>query len=247
MELTLMNSLRAKAPIDTYTQFEKATSKIIFPLLRILGKLDRREILYQGAVHNSLASMGVKRPFYPFKCASNYSLLYHIIRTISENTAIKSILELGSGQTTLLLDELSKIFRLNIISIEDDEKWSNRISKQVDHSVIHSPLKMQRVFGYNTSFYDIDKIKVDSKINLIIVDGPIGVKLRSRWGMLQYIESLHDDFVIIFDDAHRRGEKDTIKKAIHLLLDRNIWCGYTISTKAQFIIGSKSLRHIIYY
>lgn len=197
-------------------------------------------------------SLGVERPFFPFGAASNASLLY-ILARVASTLPIKSVCEFGSGQTTLLLDALCPKFGFTVYSFEQHEFWGDQVRMQLrnpDRVTISSPeMVTKTIRSHRTSTYGISEIK-DMTFNLFLVDGPHGVPSRSRWGSLEVIdEHLHDDFVIIFDDAQRQGEAESALEAQALLRAKGlkIYTETLIAVKSQIIITSESMQAACYY
>lgn len=64
----------------------------------------------------------------------------------------------------------------------------------------------------------------DTKYQLIVVDGPFGAdQPQPRTNIIGLVDNnLADDFVIIFDDAERAGEQDTIRKTKQRLSEKGI-------------------------
>jgi len=66
------------------------------------------ESVYQEIVQRELNRWKIEDNFYPVGGAANYSLFYIILRTVAD-FPLKKVVELGAGQTSLLLDAL--VFR----------------------------------------------------------------------------------------------------------------------------------------
>ena len=80
---------------------------------------------------------------------------------------------------------------------------------------------------------------------MLLVDGPRGRRRHSRRAALEFIEGrLGDEFVIVFDDAERRGELDTIAEALKLLDARGTDYSTTLvrSVNSQFVIATRGMR-----
>src|SRR5215469_14551483 len=92
------------------------------------GARTSREILYRHLLHDAAHASQIDLPvMFPVESAANYSLLYVILRAYLE-LPISRVLEIGSGQTSLLLDSLSKSERrsLSVLTIEHDKHWSEQ-------------------------------------------------------------------------------------------------------------------------
>jgi len=109
----------------------------------------------------------------------------------------------------------------------------------VQYDITHADLTERQVRGRRTWAYDMD-IEAYPCPDLVLVDGPRGEPRCSRWGMLPWVErGLGEDFLIIFDDAHRRGEIDTIEETLRLLREqgRSFRTRFYYSVKWQFVIA----------
>ena len=143
----------------------------------------------------------------------------------------RSILELGSGQTTKLL---SCYARDNpsayVLTLEQDPAWVNRLKDQVSHDYRHIPLE-RKDFAcagsgrrLSTSWYRDVPGLLDRQFDYILVDGPdpgtVGTAHTdyARSGLLQHMPTiLGDSFIVVFDDAERYGEVMTINALKRIL------------------------------
>lgn len=211
--------------------------------------LQSRELLYERVFSNALPRLRIEDRYFPLRSAANYSLLYLILRVVTE-LPIRRVLELGCGQTTLLLDDLARCRTLDVTSFEQDPVWARRLQDKVAHRVWQVPLVERNVRGVDCHTYDTLPRDLGHPVDLIIVDGPRGRRRNSRWGVLEYVETLlAQDFVIIFDDAQRKGEQDTIAAVLGLLDERGIdvVCATTRALRSQFLIAAGSFREAGYY
>ena len=93
----------------------------------------------------------------------------------------------------------------------------------------------------------------DSKFDLIIVDGPPAntpANRHHRSGCLQVVDRwLDNDFILIFDDAERRGEAETIVACRELLLRsrRNFHEGAILAAKRQHVFAGGRFRAAAFY
>jgi len=170
------------------------------------------EVIYRDLFVRDLAKLGIEDIFYPTGGAANYSLLYLIVRAYCE-LPVTSILEVGAGQSTRLLDALNRRFRkATIVTLEHDVAWADLLAKSVEHRVIHAPLVCQDISRRQVMFHDLKVLSRAERFDMILVDGPIGTRRYSRLGLLRIME-LHmqqDNFLAIMDDAERPGEMQTL-------------------------------------
>ena len=207
-----------------------------------------QELLYERLFSGGLSRLGLENRYYPTGGAANFSLMYILLRTITE-LPVRRVVELGCGQTTLLFDALTELRDIEITTLEHDRDWAGRIQEQVKHRITCAELVKRSVQGHNTLVYDTE---VNSGVSpdLLLVDGPLGGSRRSRWAALQWIEQgLGENFLILFDDAERRGEIDTIEEALKLLRDqgRTFRTRFFYGVKWQFAIAAGRLAPATHY
>ncbi len=204
---------------------------------RFDGILERREAKYATMFNEAIGKHVETVPaFYPTAGAANYSLLYTILRCITE-LPVKNSLELGMGQTTLLFDAL----KTDITSVDHEAGWVERMGERVSHKCRHAPLVEREVHGHVAKCYDFQPLIYD----MVVVDGPQGEPRKSRWGSLAVLDlCLGDEFLVIFDDAARIGEQDTIREflkhraaGVHLIQGR----------QAQIILYSPKFEAVKYF
>jgi hypothetical protein len=179
------------------------------------GELPVAELFYLELFHAAIARSGIAvPPLYPVGSAANAGLLYVLFRLAEEFPAL-NLLELGAGQSTLLLDALAVAGRAaSVTTLEHDPDWAVRIGARVSHEVRNVPLVAATVLGVTTDVYDVT---LDRRYDAALVDGPVGTPENSRWGALNLLQdNLADEFVVIFDDAERPGERDTIARFLQL-------------------------------
>jgi hypothetical protein len=208
-----------------------------------------RELLYERLFSSALPRLQIEHRYFPVGNAANYSLLYLILRIVAE-LPVQRVLEFGCGQTTLLLDDLSRWRPMEIITIEHEIEWANRIQERVNQKIVSAPLVERTIQDVSCLTYDLSPEDLASPVDLIIVDGPLGTRRQSRWGMLEYLDSqLAQDFIVLFDDAGRKGEQDTIEAALRYFDERGkeVFTAATNSIKSQFLIAAGSLREAAYF
>jgi predicted RNA methylase len=222
----------------------EAVSKNGFPSSRLYGS----EKIFQGIVHRELDRLGIDRPFYPVRSAATYSYLYLLIR-ICTSLPVRRVLELGCGQSTLLLEALCGDRALDVTSLEHDPEWASMIGGQCEKVVLKQvPLDEREVFDRSAEVYDFDPDGVP--FDLLLVDGPKGRRRDSRRGALAFVEgSLADEFLIVFDDAERRGELDTIGETLRLLDERQVDYSTSLvrSVNSQFVIATSAFRSAAFF
>jgi predicted O-methyltransferase YrrM len=136
----------------------------------------------------------------------------------------KTILELGSGQSTIisayLLEELGAG---HVYAFDDTEQFANLSHEALARhklsdyaTVIHAPLKACKIMGENWHWYDLDCLPAIPKIDFLLVDGPPQYGKESP--MLRYpalpllLDYLAPDALILIDDADRASEQRMVER-----------------------------------
>jgi len=138
-----------------------------------------------------------------------------------------NIVECGSGISTVYIGLLlKKLKRGKLLTVEDDQMWIVTLKKMIEQeglsdvvTIIHAPLVKSDFAIDNNKWYDIHKIEPiikDTKIDLLLVDGPLAYKKEcklSRYPAAYFFKKFFaDNFSIILDDINRSGEKFILKK-----------------------------------
>lgn len=202
------------------------------------GRAHGQELLYAHMLGDALRGQAIKLPhLYPTGAAANYSLLYLLLR-IQTELPVQTTLEIGIGQSTLLLDALGAVGE----SVEHDQKWAEVIAGQVTNRTIRVPRLVERHFaGRATMCYDFSPQEAD----FVIVDGPQGTGRFSRLGALELLDkSLAEEFIVIFDDAERRGEQDTI---MEFLKRRNANVHFFSGLKSQCVAYTEKYELVSWF
>ncbi len=163
--------------------------------------------------------------------AANYSFIYLLFR-ILDKIEPRNILEFGLGQTTKLTTQYIAHKNpgacLNVCehSLDWIQIYQQELPKHEHIRINHLDLEY---FEYrhrrNDKYAGLLELVGDQKFDLIIVDGPVGGgKNLPRSNVVDLIchGNLSDDFVIIFDDAERVGEKNTIRRTQAALRKKSI-------------------------
>jgi hypothetical protein len=198
------------------------------------------EAVYQRIFDRDLDRLGIANEFYPLNSAANYSLMYLVVRLL-QTFDFEQVVELGAGQTTFLIDALVKgqVFRGSITTLEHDDTWRCLVQERVTHELTMTPLLDKPYRGG----YDLSKVSIPSKIDLLLTDGPPAFDGRylSRHSALPLLEKLNDsNFVIVVDDAERQGELKLVEQIGHTLKEKRIpyRMGVVAAAKCQIVIAT---------
>ena len=138
--------------------------------------------------------------------------LSEVVRS-SEKTK-GSILECGSGLTTLLMGMVASRRGIQVHALEHNADWHARVTEALQHfgltnvTVHLAPL---REFG-PFDWYDVPLDRLPNDFSLVICDGPPGVTRGGRSGMLPRMrEKLANSFVMLLDDTNRPAEGQLVQ------------------------------------
>ena len=186
----------------------------------------------------NLYCLDIKVPLFPDGYSGNASFLYTILKLVHLGRP-KLILELGSGQSTLLLNKLQGIknHTFQISSVEHSKNWYEILAPQLNkgnHNYHLAPLIEGHEF--KNKYYDLPAdILQNYKYDFIIIDGPPrGMAFRSD--ILYYIKEydlLASDFILLIDDTEKETEKKTCQEFQNYFKEKSI--NYSCST----ILGRK--------
>lgn len=152
--------------------------------------------------------------------------LLEILKYIKSNKP-KSIIELGSGSSTVAIAALIKKYNLKtkLISVDHSQDYLDKTKLSIRHKgivqFILAPIKLQKIKGIKNKvlWYDVNLIvdilrNEDVKAELLLVDGPPkSLSKNSRLPALMALsEFLSDDAVIFLDDYGRADEQYAIQE-----------------------------------
>ena len=122
-----------------FTRPEQWLKRLYQDFARSVSGPGTRELQFQSLFQRDLRRIGVEDRYYPTGSAANSSLLYCLLRIVRD-TPVCSVLELGCGESSRLLSDLRAIKPLEIVSVEHDSLWRDRIAAEVDHEIELCPL-----------------------------------------------------------------------------------------------------------
>lgn len=246
----IKNLIRKTPPIK---QFLKLREKIDL-LIRL-----NQEILFAHIFQDTIVGSNwlKKTSFSPYLGAANYSFLYKLFK-IFDTWQPKNILEFGLGQTTKITSQYVayRPHKAQALIIESDQKWIDLYKKNLSLSP-----KLKIVKKGTTSFIfkgekilncryqDLSSTVKNKKFDFIIIDGPLGGRICDRTNIIDLLkDNLAKDFIIIFDDAERVGETNTIKLVETKLKKLKVdFASFRISAKKdQYLICAKTIYPLIF-
>lgn len=219
-----------------------------FPLIHSM------EAVYQNLVQRDLKALGIQDDFYPVAGAASYSLFYLLIR-IAKELPIKSVLELGAGETTRLLQALANhgVLTAKCITLEHNREWAARVSQSVSHEIITTRLVERTMDGIIYQGYDFSPLNLPNDIELLVIDGPPASTESNtfdRLGAVDLVEMVSPhDFILILDDTHRSGEMLLVEKIEDALRRRrsSFSKGQIITSKRQTIFAGGAYERTAFF
>lgn len=219
-----------------------------FPLIHSM------EPVYQNLVQRDLRVLGIGDDFYPVAGAASYSLFYLLIR-IAKELPVKSVLELGAGETTRLLHALTNqgILSAKCTTLEHNKEWASRVSQSVSHEIITTRLIERIMDGISYQGYDFSPLNLLNDVELLVVDGPPAStesNTFARLGAVDLVEMLSPhDFILILDDTHRSGEMLLVEKIEYALHRQglNFSKGQIITSKRQTIFAGGAYERVAFF
>ena len=207
-------------------------------LAALEGRLEQcynelKELNYAHLLHDGIkeSSWVKNQAFDLHNWAANYSFIYLLFR-ILDKMEPRNILEFGLGQTTKLTTQYivhkNPEACLNVCEHSRDwiQIYQPELPKHEHIRINHLDLEyLEYRRKRNDKYAGLLELVGDQKFDLIIVDGPVGGgKNLPRSNVVDLVchGNLAEDFVIIFDDAERVGEKNTIRKTQAALRKKSI-------------------------
>jgi hypothetical protein len=162
---------------------------------------------------------------FPVGGAATHAFLAILARALME-CRFNKVLELGAGQTTRLLSAWSNTFGAKVWTLENDEHWADEARSAVSspsHTIVHAPLRADENGHF---WYDAKVVRAhlaNERVDLIIVDGPVGTRRWSRAGVIERFTELRaEEWVVLWDDLQRQGDLESFAAFIGRLRDTDI-------------------------
>jgi predicted O-methyltransferase YrrM len=182
---------------------------------QIIVRIDAQTLRLQSAI--GVASSAGDIPIYWSGHAITPEAL-KLIQHLVESLQVRSILELGSGISTLLL---ANGFRRrgsgHVLSLDDDPRWAEQTAARLAQEKLDgfaevrvAPLVDVEVGGHRGKWYDLAAIDAQARFDLIVVDGPPawqGDDMARLPALYRLRPVLSDNGILVLDDAARPGER----------------------------------------
>lgn len=214
-----VKSVLSNTKLVLYLRENKNAIESIEHRLELLEK-QNRELLFASIFRDSIQDSNwvTNKSFSAFQAAANYSLLYKLFK-IYDIVKPQNILEFGLGQSTRLTGQyISAHSEAKALVIDDDEEWIRIYKSQISDTnrmrIKKLPVgdfKYEKISSEKGEYVGLESIIKQAKYNLIIVDGPVGhLREYSRTNIVSLIGNLAESWIVIFDDAERPGEQNTM-------------------------------------
>ena len=204
------------------------------------------EQIYQGIFAQQCARNGLDTVFYPVGAAASYSQLYLLTRVMKELPA-RRIVELGSGESTVLIDKLRPADGSHI-AYDQTAFWVESVMRRAPRcNVRHAQLTQKEFQGVSYSGYAGLQ---PQEFDLLLVDGPNGTDHASRYDAVALVAgNPSPEFIVIVDDAERPGERETVDSLAALLRSRGVdfKLNHLAGRTTQAVITTPRFRAASYY
>ncbi|MCA0305105.1 MAG: class I SAM-dependent methyltransferase [Proteobacteria bacterium] len=141
-----------------------------------------------------------------------------LLRHLVDSLELETVLELGSGTSTLVLaSDFRRRGRGHVTSIDDDARWAGQTARKVEAhglggfaEVRVAPLVAVDTAGKAGDWYDVSFLDEGRRFDLIFVDGPPAWRgdAQARLPALYRLRRhLSDRGLLVLDDAARSGER----------------------------------------
>jgi hypothetical protein len=190
-----------------------------------------KEIIQSPKIsQDSIALMWLK-DFFPEKyfALTSSSLRPHSLMNWINDIIINkrtSVVEFGSGISTLVLSNLiaHENLDINFVSIDESREWIKvldsylSIEQKSKVKFIHAPLTECNFSLKNSKWYDssiLEKAIGHIRFDSVLIDGPIAFRkdiMLSRYPAFEFMQKrFQKEYIIFLDDTNRDGEKEIMK------------------------------------
>ncbi|MBK8817064.1 MAG: class I SAM-dependent methyltransferase [Methylococcaceae bacterium] len=125
-------------------------------------------------------------------------------------TTSGSILECGSGLSSILISAVVKQTNQRHWILEHKANWRNQVQGYLDFYGLDSTIVCKPLKEYGDyCWYDVDTESLPADFSLVLCDGPPRRTKGGRYGLIPCMkEKLKPGCVILLDDANRKDELD---------------------------------------
>jgi 16S rRNA G966 N2-methylase RsmD len=207
--------------------------------------------VFEFAIKNS--EWLYKKNFNAGRWALGFPALYILYRCLNDIKP-KSIIEFGLGESSKMTYQyLISHPETNLKIIEQDSEFLDFFTKQsfdIKDNVILLPVENKQIKGDKKTYVYANLLEniSEQKYDLVLIDGPWGSDYFSRSELIDIVENdlLQKEFMIIVDDYERKGEQQTVKKALEIFSQKGIkiFTGKYAGEKTTLIICSEKYKFL---
>ncbi|MCP9234076.1 class I SAM-dependent methyltransferase [Mesorhizobium sp. LMG 17147] len=191
---------------------------------RITTKLNRfAQLSNDSRAAAELSRLGL--PYLPWSDASLLPSALQVVLNEIEINSRKTIVEFGSGISTIYVAQILSRLGGRIVSFESDLEWATFVENRLAAlnlaefaSVVHAPLGPCTLSKNGLQWYDpviVTTAVQNLSIDCVVVDGPpaysAGYELARYPALPAVQEWLAQDYVVFLDDIHRLGEQEILR------------------------------------
>ncbi len=224
---------------------------LFFNLRLHFGLLYKQILSLQAAV--ALTRVPLRRPVFFLRHAVAPDFI-ELLAELIRRTKVRSVLEMGSGASTLYLASLlpNEQEGGSLVCLESDMTWVSIVNAELQTiaplerasvRVIYAPIATKK--GTKTTYYSWgDELQNNSGFfDLAVIDGPSDVNLRG--GVFEYCMSyLTEKAILIFDDGDQVAIKSMVSQWV---VDNPQWgARYYPTVKGTWILYNLSQHPMLF-
>lgn len=121
-----------------------------------------------------------------------------------------TVVECGSGLSTLVLGTLAKRDQRRVLAFEHHAEWAKRVRDEAEaHSLGSVQLALTGLRSYGDfDWYNIDSVALPEEIGLVLCDGPPAQTRGGRYGAIPVlVNAFAPGCVVLLDDTGRLAEQ----------------------------------------
>ena len=205
-----------------------------------------QELIFQKIFDIQCRNANLTNDFFPVGGAAGHSLMYLLLRVLEE-VPLSKIVELGSGQTTRLIDR-AKPSSCGHVCYESDSTW-HVFFKDALRTCDYRLRPLVGLEHDGVSYHGFENV-AQEEFDLLLVDGPPGEERHSRFSCVPLIENNpRSEFLVIIDDAERPGERETIRHLETSLRRRGLdfKLSYLRGRNMQAVISTPQFRQASFF
>lgn len=196
------------------------TLLLIFRIVQLIyDRLERRKYDYQQieALHSLYHHLGPGVQLPQMRNHAGSPDFLNLIIEVLDRHQPKVIVEASSGVSSMVISEWLLKHQSNAqhFALENEAFYADLTRQRIrnPHSeIIWAPLKSYSIGGKTFEWYDLEQLKLDKPIDLLVVDGPPQpLQEHARFPALPLLaDQLSPNAVLVLDDAIRQSEREIV-------------------------------------